>query len=175
MRHIIVDGYNVIRADEHLQAVERGSLERARHVLVQNLGASPRLIRDRVIVVFDGRGGLRTTVHSQHMGRVTMLYSAMGQTADEVIVEEAQRLAPLGEVIVVTNDIELRENCRAAGCTVTGSENLLAQMPGRAPQRSLPRVREDDDDDEPRTLSTDKRGNPRRSSRRARRRRDVRF
>lgn len=175
VRHIIVDGYNVIRADEHLYAIERQSLERAREVLAQTLGSSPRLARDHVVVVFDGRKGLRTTVHSQRLGRVTLLYSAMGQTADDVIVQQAERLAPHGEVIVVTNDIEVRENCRAAGCTVTGSENLLAQMPGRQLPRRAARIEPEEDEFETRGLSTDKRGNPRRASRRARRRRDVRF
>ncbi len=171
MRHIIVDGYNVIRADPRLQSFERVSLEHARDVLVRTLASSPRLINDQVTVVFDGTGGIRGHVQSRRMGRIEILYSARGQTADEVIVAHAETLSHRARVVVVTNDVAVRENCRAAGCEVSGSENLLSQLPGA--RRASPGR---DEDDEPYgTLSTVKRGNPRRSSKRERRRRDVWF
>lgn len=49
MRHIVVDGYNVIRADARLQSFERQSLEHARQILAQMLASSPRLANDRII------------------------------------------------------------------------------------------------------------------------------
>lgn len=170
MRHIIVDGYNVIRADPRLQSFEREGLEKARDVLIRTLSSSPRLVRDQITVVFDGTGGTRGHVHAHSVGRVRVLYSARGQTADDVIVREARSLRTAGRVIVVTNDTEVREKCRSADCEVSGSENLLDQLPGRV--RSLP-VREDEEDRDP-SLSTVKRGNPRRSRRRSRER-DIRF
>jgi predicted RNA-binding protein with PIN domain len=170
VRHIIVDGYNVIRADPRLQSFERTSLELARETLARTLASSPRLVNDDIVVVFDGRFGSRSHVHAQRMGRVQLVYSARGQTADDVIVQQARALGPHGRVIVVTNDVEVREHCRAEGCGVTSSENLLSQIPGR------PRVREapQSDDRDP-TLSTQKRGNPRRSSKKSRQERDIRF
>lgn len=170
VRHIIVDGYNVIRADPRLQSFERDALEKARDVLVRTLASSPRLVRDRITVVFDGTGGTRGHVHAHSVGRVRVLYSARGQSADEVIVREAGSLRATGQVIVVTNDIEVRDRCRAADCEVSGSENLLNQLPGKV--RRLP-AQEDEDGSEP-SLSTVKRGNPRRSRRRSHER-DVRF
>lgn len=171
VRHIIVDGYNVIRADPRLQSFERVSLEHAREVLVRTLASSPRLVNDQVTVVFDGIGGTRQHVQSQRMGRILILYSARGQTADDVIVTHAQNQSSQAKVIVVSNDVAVRENCRAAGCEVSGSENLLSQLPGQRRPRPEPA---DDDERDP-TLSTVKRGNPRRSSKRERRRRDIRF
>jgi predicted RNA-binding protein with PIN domain len=171
VRHIIVDGYNVIRADPRLQSFERDGLEKAREVLVRTLGSSPRLVNDRIIVVFDGIRGTRGHVHAHTVGRVRVVYSARGQSADDVIVREARALSGHGEVIVVTNDGEVRENCRAEGCQVSGSENLLGQLPGRP--RRLPSAPGDDEDYDT-SLSTEKRGNPRRSSRRSRNR-DIRF
>src|SRR5436305_8109951 len=170
VRHIIIDGYNVIRADSRLQSLERVSLEHAREVLVRTLASAPRLTNDHIVVVFDGREGYRTHVHSRRVGRIDTLYSARGQTADEVIVTHAEELGRAGRVVVVSNDVEVRESCRAAGCEVSGSENLLEQIPGpRKPPRG------DVDDDRPGTLSTEKRGNPRRSSKKARQHRDIRF
>jgi predicted RNA-binding protein with PIN domain len=172
VRHIIVDGYNVIRADARLQSFERVSLEHARDVLVRTLSSSPRLANDDVLVVFDGRFGTRSHVHGHLRGGIRVLYSARGQTADDVIVLEARSLARSAPVVVVTNDVEVRENCRAEGCEVSGSENLLGQLPGaRTPSRPM----RDEDTDYPSSISTEKRGNPRRTSRRDRKRRDFRF
>jgi uncharacterized protein len=171
VRHIIVDGYNVIRADPRLQSFERDGLEKARDVLVRTLGSSPRLAADRITVVFDGTGGVRGHVHAHTVGRVRVVYSARGQTADEVIIREAAELSGRGRVIVVTNDGEVRDRCRSEGCDVSGSENLLGQLPGKP--RRLPRQDEGDLDPDP-SLSTVKRGNPRRSPRRGGPR-DVRF
>lgn len=170
MRHIIVDGYNVIRADPRLQSFEHVSLEHARDVLVRTLASSPRLVNDRVLVVFDGTRGSRSHVHAHRLGRIDTLYSARGQSADDVIVAQAQALSASARVVVVTNDVAVRENCRAAGCEVSGSENLLGQLPGKL----RPPAREQE---EPlRTgQSTVKHGNPRRASRKGRRPRDVRF
>lgn len=172
MRHIIVDGYNVIRADPRLLSLERVSLEHARDVLVRTLAGSPRLANDEVTVVFDGGRGTRAHVHAMRRGRIHLLYSASGQTADEVIVQQARSLARSGTVVVVSNDVAVREGCRMEGCAVSGSENLLAQMPGHLASRT---VEQDDEPSSGGMLTTRKRGNPRRSSRRARRQRDFRF
>lgn len=170
MRQIIIDGYNVIRADARLQSLERVSLQTARDVLVRTLASSPRLANDRILVIFDGRGGTRPHVHIHRVGRVDTMYSAQGQTADEVIVQQAGILASSGRVVVVSNDVEVRERCRAAGCEVSASGNLLDQIPGRPRQQASDR----DEIDLP-SRSTIKRGNPRRSSKRDRGNRDIRF
>jgi predicted RNA-binding protein with PIN domain len=170
VRHIIVDGYNVIRANPRLQSMERLSLERARDVLVQTLCSAPRLSNDRITVVFDGALGTRSHVHKERVGRLLIVYSARGQKADDVIVEEARR-GPAEDTVVVTNDVEVRENCRAAGCRVSGSENLLDQLPGAASRSPAP----DYENGSVRSLSTVKRGNARRSSKRKKEQRDVRF
>jgi predicted RNA-binding protein with PIN domain len=174
VRHIIVDGYNVIRADARLQSLERVSLEHAREVLVRTLASSPRLANDDVVVVFDGARGTRSHVHGHRMGRIQLLYSARGQTADDVIIAHARSLAPGAHVVVVSNDVEVREHCRAEGCDISGSENLLGQIPGAVKTRPFAQV-QDLESEMRGTLSTEKRGNPRRSSRKARRQRDFRF
>lgn len=170
MRHIIVDGYNVIRADTRLQALEQGSLEHAREALVRTLASAPRLANDRILVVFDGTRGSRNHAHAQRAGRIEVVYSARGQTADDVMIREARGLGRGARVVVVSNDAEVQSLCRSCGCEVSGSENLLRQLPGQAPSSQ----EWDEEDDDAPTLSTVKRGNPRRASRK-RRKREVRF
>ena len=170
MRQIIIDGYNVIRADPRLHSLESMSLQTARDVLVRTLASSPRLANDRILVVFDGRGGTRTHVHSHRVGRIDTLYSARGQTADEVIVQQATNLVRAGRVVVVSNDVEVCDRCRAKGAETSASGNLLDQIPGR-----MRKAHTQGDVDTAPTLSTVKRGNPRRSSKRDRGKRDIRF
>jgi hypothetical protein len=109
-------------------------------------------------------------MHATHQKGIEVVYSGGGQTADDVIVAEASRLAGTGRVIVVSNDADLRSRCLSAGCEVSGSQNLLRQMPGRAPAPS-----DEEDGESPPTLSTRKHGNPHRAPRKARRPRPVRF
>ena len=169
MRNIIIDGYNVIRAEPRFQSLERVSLEHARDVLVQTLASAPRLSNERIVVVFDGRFGSRSHVHASRRGRVEILYSGIGQTADEVIIDQVRRLLP-ARTVVVSNDLEVRDRARVMGSDVSSAENLLKQVPGPV----LKRRTDEDDAEERATLSTVKRGNPRRSSRKSRRR-EVRF
>jgi uncharacterized protein len=171
VRYILIDGYNVIRADPRLSSLENVSLEHARTVLIQTVGSAPRLANDRVTVIFDGGRGERTNIHGHRVGRIEVVYSARGQTADDVIVGQAKSLGGQERVVVVSNDVDVRERCRAHGCEVSGSENLLGQMPGRA----APRRQDNPESDRALSLSTVKRGNPRRTSRRDQRKRDVRF
>ncbi|MGH2447047.1 MAG: NYN domain-containing protein [Chloroflexota bacterium] len=170
MTHVLVDGYNVIRADPRLHSLEAQSLDTARRALVQTLASSPRLSRYQVVVVFDGRFGTRSHTGISRMGRVEILYSGRGRLADDVIVAQARELGPLEAVVVVTNDIDVREQCRAAGCRVTASENLLDQIPGTGNLTAV----EHEEFDAPASLSTVKHGNPRRTGKKARRR-DFQF
>lgn len=168
-RHIIIDGYNVIRSEPRLQHLEATSLELARDTLVRTLESSPRLANDRLIVVFDGRFADRQHLHAQRRGRVEVVFSGRGQTADEVIVNQAEILARSGRVVVVSDDVEVRERSRAAGSEISACANLLNQIPGR-----VRKVDVADRDEAVPSLSTVKRGNPRRSSRKGRKQ-EIRF
>lgn len=172
-RQILIDGYNVIRADPVLSAMERESLEEARVALMRRLASSPRFMSDTVTVVFDGVRR-QSWVGTRRLGHVTATYSRDGSSADDVIKGRAQGRAAAQSVVVVTNDADIRAFCQGVGCTVTSSENLLAQLssPRRlaAARRDGPRSSEGSGD-----RGTPKKGNPRRLPKRARNRQDYRF
>jgi predicted RNA-binding protein with PIN domain len=180
MRQIIIDGYNVIRADPLLQRLEHVSLEDARCVLIRTLNASPRLRNDAITVVFDGVRDGRSYINSHRQGHVTVVFSARGQSADEVIKARVRTATHPSDVVVVTNDLDIRRYCQALGCRVSGSENLLAQLAGPQQRRrtmgaSSDTIAPEDEDWRPPQLSTVKRGNPRRRARRDRRPHEYRF
>ncbi len=138
-RLTIVDGYNVIRRDPALAELERRSLEQAREALVRRLAVDPTLRKDEVTVVFDGAKGGRSFEHSERRGRVLVVYSRLGESADEVIKRLVR--AASGAVRVISNDRELRDFASAHGSTP------VRVVPR---QRGGPSPTADDEEDEPR-------------------------
>jgi predicted RNA-binding protein with PIN domain len=174
-RTILVDGYNVIRRDPGLARFERASLEQARDVLVACLNASPAFRGDEIICVFDGANSAEAGVYGPRgfqRGRVRIVFSAPGESADTVLKRFAANLP--SEVVVVTADNEVRAAVQAAGADVT---NLAPRSAGtrsrsRAPRPNDTWVKADDlDADRPRP----KKGNPRRAPKGRNRREDLRW
>lgn len=172
-RHILIDGYNVIRADPNLLRLESQSLENARTALIRTVAASPRFAGDVVTVVFDGIGE-RSYARRERYGNVTMVFPEPGTSADDNIKRQAAAARDPSQTVIVTNDTDIRDFCASLGCTVTGSENLLTQISLPRKLRPVP-TEERTDSEPPPTSGTQKKGNPRRLSKRERHRRDYRF
>lgn len=128
MQKLIIDGYNVIYTDERLRRVACKDLERARNGLIEMLEAYVRRRHIRATVVFDGRGGIAETAVAL-AGKLQIVFSASGQTADQVIVSTLSRAANAREFIVVTSDMaDIGRNARSLGCDVIGSKRFLARL-----------------------------------------------
>jgi ribosomal protection tetracycline resistance protein len=82
---IVVDGYNVIFADDALRKTAAVDIERSREKLVSMLEAYLSNKDLRVTLVFDGRGGL-TDAEAAVPGKLQVVFSARYQTADDLIV-----------------------------------------------------------------------------------------
>ena len=166
MRTILIDGYNVIGADPNLSRLLGQSLEAARTALLQTIAGSPRFRGDAVTVVFDG--AQTSTLSASRLGHVSAVYSPAGTSADDVIKERAASAPTPEQVVVVTDDADIRDHCRRHGCSVTGSQNLLDQLtlPGKLRR---PRPVPDTDFSGAPNPSGTKRGNARRLPKRARR------
>jgi predicted RNA-binding protein with PIN domain len=169
-RQVLIDGYNVIRADPVLSGLEARSLEEARDQLTRAVASWPRFRDDDVTIVFDGSRG-RSFASTRRFGHVTVTFSASA-SADDVIKSLAARSRDPARIIVVTNDADIRQFCSALGCSVTGSQNLLDQL-GSPWKRRGQRPREDFSN--PPSPGSEKKGNPQRLPKRLRGRRDVRF
>lgn len=134
-RHTIVDGYNVIRRHPTLAQMERQNMALARDALVSRLNNDPSLRRDAITVVFDGAKGGLAREHASQKGKVRVVYSRLGESADDVIkrlVEEST-----GEVRVISNDRELRDHASARGGTAV---SIAPRPPAR-------RTTDDDEED----------------------------
>jgi uncharacterized protein len=127
---LIVDGYNVLHENSQLAGFARRSLEDGREALVNYLSAKASVYD--ITVVYDGwRDG--QAIESVAMARgVRVIYSRMGERADEVI----KRLAAAsgGTAIVVSRDGEICDYARLAGCVVASPDSLTTpDRPARGP------------------------------------------
>lgn len=127
---VLVDGYNV-----SLATWPQMSLEAQRHALVAELDGLAARTAASVQVVFDapaeeevpplvvrGRSAVRTR------------FSATGQDADEVLVDEVDRVGPDSPVLVVTDDRRVRAAVEERGALALSVWQLRGVLGGRSPQ-----------------------------------------
>lgn len=156
---LIIDGYNVIANEQGLN----GSLEHRRNWLVQRLSLYRTVKNFNVMVVFDGwRSGSAVEV-SEKQDRISVIYSRLGEKADQVIVRMARQKG--GGSVIVTSDREIRtavERFDAVAIHAADFSKIL---------RGLDRFENDSDDGEI-DIRKHKTGNPNRLSKVARRRQE---
>ncbi|PZR97786.1 MAG: hypothetical protein DLM69_09370 [Candidatus Chloroheliales bacterium] len=189
MRHIIVDGYNVIRRDPILNALISGpqGLERAREALLTRLAGSPRLAKDQLTVVFDAAdiAGRSSDSIERRNPRLRIVFSASGEIADAVIKRLAEQALARHEpgLVVITEDSDIR----LAVAEASRFYDLDARLANLTPQeehRARPRRHsinanfqaqgkgsdgKSNDKDEYEPPRKAKKGNPRKRSKRERR------
>lgn len=150
--HIIVDGYNLIRQSDTFRQAERKSLEEGRNALVRSLAGYRKLRGHRITVVFDGWVGGSPREERDLAGGVEIIYSRLGEKADEVI----KRLLERGdeENLVVTSDREIAVFAVRRGKTAIASaefDQLLGRSAAGSSASEASGGEEGDDDDDDRT------------------------
>ncbi len=165
-RMVLVDGYNLIRNDPMLSAIEARSLEAGRRALVSRMQTSFNLQANEVTVVFDGSNAPLPAPSSERFGQVRVVFSRQGETADDVIKRMIAAAPPGRQIALLSDDGELRSAVQARGGIAGGKAE-------HARPRPSPHMPDKDTDDRPR--STEKKGNPRRAKRHARQTPSIRW
>jgi hypothetical protein len=162
--HIIIDGYNLIRQSPSLGALDRRELAAGREALITRLAAYRRLKPHRITVVFDGQQAPEASPARDRLRGIAVVYSRAGESADALIVEMTRRERE--SALVVSSDHAVARGAERNGATVIGSPEfesrmaLAAAMEGAGPP----------EEGEPaRRISTRKRGEGYRLSKRMRR------
>jgi len=106
---VIIDGYNLLGADQGLQ----GALDHRRDWLVQQLSRYQNAKGFAVTVVFDGWKSGRPNEVNEKVNGVSVIYSRQGEKADDVVVRVA-RLKGSG-CAVVSSDREVRNGVEKFG------------------------------------------------------------
>jgi predicted RNA-binding protein with PIN domain len=144
-QQVIVDGYNVIYTDDALRRHACKDLEGARGRLIDRLCSYVKSRRIRMTVVFDGRGGL-TDSEVVVPAKLQVLFSAGGQSADDVIVKTVLESGNPRQFLVVTSDqADIGSRLRPAGCQVMGSKRFLERVDKGTPGAQTPQPHPDGD------------------------------
>ena len=136
---LILDGYNVIGALDRYRAA--GSLDAARELLINDALKAAGWTGRSLIVVFDADRGLGSErAELRAGGAVRVVYSAPGESADDVIERLVSRLEH--SATVFTADFALQRTALARGSTrATPREfaDLLDELPAVTRTPDVPR------------------------------------
>lgn len=122
--HLLVDGYNVTKA-----GYPGSTLEAQRVRLVSGLGAlASRNPGAEITCVFDGTAATSRPTALPIPRGVRVLFSAVGELADDLLVRLVLAEPAGRPIAVVTNDGEIISAVRAAGARRLASEALLARL-----------------------------------------------
>lgn len=124
--HLIIDGYNMIRALEHLNRAEQRGLDLGRQALLTSLAGYKKNRPGPITVVFDAQSQPHLQIQTDQARGIKVLFSPSGQTADQVIVRLVQRQS--SQALVVTNDRELSAAVTAAGGAVVSCADFDARI-----------------------------------------------
>ncbi len=118
--HFVLDGYNLIKQDTHwgLLRLEAGRLALVKHIETKSLQGSRS---NSVTVVFDGQiGGCQEC----HLSGIKVVYTS-GETADDWIKHFVEDSPTPKNIVVVTDDRDIRHFVRALGAAIMGSREFL--------------------------------------------------
>ncbi len=157
MAHLLIDGYNLI-------GIAHRDLEKARNSLVEKLAKYSALKGHDITVVYDGWRDGHGTETRKRISNVTVIYSRIGDKADNVI----KRIISQGNLpwIVVSSDREISDYAFNKGCAPVASGDFESKLDaavtesGRDRQKGKAGYDDEDLEEEP----SFHKGNPQRLS-----------
>lgn len=179
MLTIIIDGYNFIFNSYFRVKFESHELQKLRDEMINFLSKYYNVKRNKVIVVFDGYNTDEPYESKYNCQNIEIIYSKKDEKADDVIVRLAK--STVGNLIVVTNDNDIRRRACDVNCSCSGVEefkrlieNIIASDENGEKHRytagGLIADKEEYDEDgiAPKRRTGQKKGNPHRLSKKER-------
>jgi len=124
--HLIIDGYNLLHADRTLVSLNPIQLQRERERLTDQLSAYRSLRQMEITVVFDGwQGGWSTEKRERRKG-IELVFSKLGEKADEVI-KRLVREKGTG-VTVISSDREVSRYAEKMAVAAVSSDQFKEKM-----------------------------------------------
>ncbi len=126
MRHILVDGYNLIFQFPELRKLLERDLEAARTGLLDRLSEYALREEAEIVVVFDGDD--RLAGPSESRDGVRVLFSTLPEKADPVIKRMIDDVPENAAPDVITSDLEIVRYAEINGMRVISSHKFARQM-----------------------------------------------
>lgn len=124
-QYLLVDGHSVIFQWDELCKLHSRNTRMARELLAKKLEVLHDSGKWRVTLVFDGKGLSQPPAES---GRMLVLYSEEGQTADSVIEKIVGQQQDRANITVVTADEAEKLTIETLGAHVTSPEWLASEI-----------------------------------------------
>ncbi len=117
--NLIIDGYNLM----NMVSIKGSSLEEKREKFISLISEFCSVNKTNVIIVFDGAGQESQHRGYEKRGKVKLVFSAKGETADDVIMETVGKKKNAKDFLVITSDRQIRNFAAARGASLqTASE-----------------------------------------------------
>jgi len=129
--HLIIDGYNLLHVGQSPVQMTSEDLERKRDRLIEGLAWYRQMRPCNVTIVFDGWQGGWATERKERRRGVDILFSRLGETADEVIRRLIREMG--AGVVVVTSDREISRYADKLSVAVIPSDRFRERIEGVGP------------------------------------------
>jgi len=161
MAHLLIDGYNLI-------GIAHNDLEKARKDIIQKLREYTKIKGHTITLVFDGwkNGQLKETV--SRLGGLTIVYSKLGEKADSVI--KRMLSSSTKSWIVVSSDREISDFAERKGFAAVTADEFESKLYSTDKHHNNEEPSSYDKDDDMDAMPFNQKGNPRRLSKRERKR-----
>jgi uncharacterized protein len=124
--YLIIDGYNLLHVGRLPMALSANDLQRERDRLIDRLSAYRKTKPCEITLVFDGwQGGWATEKKERNKG-IDVIFSRLGEKADEVIKRLVKEKGP-GR-IVITSDRDIARYAEKMGAAVIPSDQFRDRM-----------------------------------------------
>jgi len=160
MANILIDGYNLI-------GIGHRDFEKARNDLILQLDRYASRKMHRITVVFDGWRNGQGMETKKRMGEITVIYSSLGEKADNVIKDMLSSATK--PWVVVSSDREIYEFARKKYLVALKADEFAAKLFSALNTRENGQVNKSDwegkdDDEDFAPPSAGKKGNPKKLS-----------
>ena len=124
--HLIIDGYNLLHVSRSPIRRDASELQRERDRLIDQLSAYRKLRPCEITAVFDGWQGGWTTEQRERKKGIELIFSRLGEKADDVI----KRLIGVtgSGVVVITSDREVSRFAERAGAAAIPSDQFQERI-----------------------------------------------
>ncbi len=125
--HLIIDGYNLIRASPELSKIDVKDLEEGRKALLAQLAAYRRIRRHKITVVFDGWKNSGTVAESRDIvSGIHVIFSPLGVEADQIIKRLVQQERE--KAVAISSDREIIDYAQSHQATALSAQEFLEKL-----------------------------------------------
>jgi len=124
--HLIIDGYNLLHVNRSLTCLSATQLRWERDRLIDQLSAYQKLKSCGMTVVFDGWQGGWNMERREKKRETEIIYSKLGEKADEVIKRLVKEKG--SEAIVITSDQDISRFAERMNVAVIPSEQFMEKL-----------------------------------------------